>query len=99
MESLEAFKELVGAGAGMPVGLGRELRALWLDKAGDWAAAHELVDSASDPAGCWVHAYLHRVEGDEWNAGYWYERAGKSLPSHLSLAEEWDELVTHFLAI
>lgn len=82
----------------MPADLSRELKVLWLDKRGDWSGAHDLVDSASDPDGCWIHAYLHRVEGDDWNAGYWYNRAGKEKPDHLTLEEEWESLVEEFLA-
>jgi len=51
-------------------------KALDLAKAGDWHGAHEQVQEFGDPASCLIHAYLHRVEGDEENARYWYDRAG-----------------------
>jgi hypothetical protein len=51
------------------------LAALWWDAKGDWARAHALVDELETPEGMAVHAYLHRKEGEAWNADYWYERA------------------------
>ncbi len=51
------------------------LQALWWDATGDWARAHECAQAMEDDAGNWVHAFLHRVEGDLSNAGYWYRRA------------------------
>ena len=72
------------------------LKSLWHDKKGDWEKAHDLVDSLPGAEAAWVHAYLHRKEGDSWNADYWYARAKKERPSH-SLEEEWEELVNHFI--
>ncbi|WP_036284610.1 hypothetical protein [Methylocystis sp. ATCC 49242] len=76
-----------------PPPLTAPLRALWLDAKGDWDGAHKCVDELSDPDAMWVHAYLHRKEGDQWNAGYWYRRAGRP-PHRGPLDEEWRELVT-----
>ena len=59
-----------------PAGLPVPLAALWWDAKGDWARAHDLVDSLDTPEGMAVHAYLHRKEGEAWNADYWYKRAG-----------------------
>ena len=64
---------------------------------GDWDKAHELAQQEPDPIGAWVHAYLHRVEGDESNAGYWYNRAQKP-HSKAALPEEWDQIATALLA-
>ncbi|WP_317174909.1 hypothetical protein [Pararhodonellum marinum] len=72
------------------------LRALWFDAKGNWENAHHCVDSLSDQAASHVHAYLHRKEGDIWNADYWYRRAGKSRPTY-DLDEEWETLVRHYL--
>ena len=72
-----------------PEDLGRALSALWHEAKGDWHAAHRLAQSRDDADGAWVHAYLHRVEGNAANAGYWYRRAGRPHAS-VSLAEEWD---------
>jgi hypothetical protein len=60
-----------------PAGLSLALQALWWDAKGDWAEAHRCAQAQDDAAGAWVHAYLHRREGDAANAGYWYRRAGK----------------------
>tara|TARA_R110002050_G_scaffold210966_1_gene347089 strand:+ start:234 stop:524 length:291 start_codon:yes stop_codon:yes gene_type:complete len=65
------------AGLADPSALSLPLQALWHDRRGDWETAHELAQKAGDPAGDWVHAYLHRKEGDTGNAGYWYARAGR----------------------
>jgi len=72
------------------------LKSLWYDKKGDWKKAHDLVDSLPGAEAAWVHAYLHRKEGDSWNADYWYARAKKVRPT-LTLEEEWEELVNHFI--
>jgi hypothetical protein len=72
------------------------LKSLWHDKKGDWKKAHDLVDSLPGAEAAWVHAYLHRKEGDSWNADYWYARAKKVRPAH-TLEEEWVELVNHFI--
>ena len=72
------------------------LRALWHDAHGDWNRAHSIAQDIESPDAAWVHAYLHRKEGDLANAGYWYRQAGKQRPS-VSLAEEWTELVNYFL--
>lgn len=70
--------------------LGLALQALWQDAQGNWDRAHELAQEARDRDGDWVHAYLHRKEGDEANAGYWYSRAGQRKPGKdVSLEEEW----------
>jgi hypothetical protein len=73
------------------------LKSLWHDKKEDWKKAHDLVDSLPGAEAAWVHAYLHRKEGDSWNADYWYARAKKIRPSY-TLEDEWEELVNHFIA-
>ncbi len=72
-----------------------ELKALWYDGKGDWQKAHNQVDHLSSQSGARVHAYLHRKEGDIWNADYWYRRAGEVRPTQ-SLEEEWAELVDRY---
>jgi hypothetical protein len=72
------------------------LKALWYDAKGDWHTAHSSIDSAEDMDAYWVHAYLHRKEGDAWNAGYWYRRAGKTMPN-ISLDQEWKAITTALL--
>jgi len=72
-------------------GLAPLLAALWWDARGDWARAHEFAQSVDTAEGAWVHAYLHRKEGDLSNADYWYRRAGKRRPA-ATLDAEWAEI-------
>ncbi len=72
------------------------LRAMWLDARGQWDAAHRLAQDVDTTDGAWVHAYLHRREGDAGNARYWYRRAGRPDTTE-SLSDEWDLLVQHLL--
>ena len=71
-----------------PRELSLALAGLWWNAKGDWKRAHESAQQDEGPAGSWVHAYLHRKEGDSSNAGYWYSRAQK-VPSKSSLEQEW----------
>ncbi|MCU1270131.1 MAG: hypothetical protein JWN74_1425 [Acidobacteriaceae bacterium] len=71
-----------------PSELSLALAGLWWDAKGDWKRAHESAQQDEGPAGSWVHAYLHRKEGDSSNADYWYGRADKA-PSKSSLEQEW----------
>lgn len=80
-----------------PQGLSPALQALWREAKGDWHEAHRLAQSDKGEAGAWVHAYLHRVEGDEGNAGYWYRRAGKA-PASGPLKEEWQAIAAALCA-
>jgi hypothetical protein len=79
-----------------PPQLSIHLLSLWYDAKGDWHKAHSLVDSLQDETACWVHAYLHRKEGDLGNAGYWYRNAGKPMPV-VSLQQEWEQIVNALL--
>lgn len=79
------------AGDAPLAGLSLALQALWWDRKGDWGRAHGCAQDDGSRDGSWVHAYLHRVEGDLSNAGYWYRRAGKPTSS-APLRDEWDEI-------
>jgi hypothetical protein len=79
-----------------PNELSPALRALWLDRHGDWDGAHASVQEESDKQSAAVHAYLHRKEGDLWNARYWYTKAGRK-PFSGSLEDEWEALLREFL--
>lgn len=97
MTTLDAFRESVAA-ATPPADAGPALQALWWLRRGDWTRAHELVQQHEDDPACnWVHAHLHRQEGDMNNAGGWYRRAGKPV-STLSLQDEWSQLAAEMLA-
>jgi hypothetical protein len=72
------------------------LHALWHDAHGDWDRAHSIAQYIHTADAARVHAYLHRKEGDGWNAGYWYRRAGRPVFTG-SLDDEWTALATHLL--
>ncbi len=75
-----------------PGGVPVTLEALWWDAKGEWARAHGLVDELESPEGMAVHAYLHRKEGEAWNAEHWYGRAGRGF-YRPALEAEWEALV------
>ncbi len=79
-----------------PQGLTAALKSLWYDGKGDWHKAHSEVDHLNDRPSQRVHAYLHRKEGDIWNADYWYRKANATRPN-LSLEQEWEQLVQQLL--
>jgi hypothetical protein len=79
-----------------PEGLSVYLQSLWYERKGQWDKAHSLVDHLEEKNGARVHAYLHRREGDESNAMYWYRRAGTGWPEQ-GMDGEWEELVKQFL--
>jgi hypothetical protein len=70
--------------------------ALWYDARGDWKKAHDFAQRNNDSESAWVHAYLHRKEGDLVNASYWYTRAGRTTPDD-RLTEEWEYIVKTLL--
>ena len=72
------------------------LKSLWYDAKGDWETSHTIAQDMHSALGNWIHGYLHRKEGDEWNAGYWYRQANRPFPE-FSLDEELQELVEFVL--
>ena len=92
---IEAFERSLGGDA-PPSGLDAPLQALWHEAAGDWEQAHRVVQADSSRSAAWVHAYLHRKEGDQSNAGYWYARAGKPV-SGAHIDDEWHQIVLALL--
>ncbi|MER9923775.1 hypothetical protein NKJ84_12620 [Mesorhizobium sp. M0048] len=92
---LQAFRDSI-AEPQPPAGLSPALQALWWDAKGDWTKAHECAQQRDNTAGMHVHAYLHRKEGDQSNAEYWYRRSNAA-PSTLTLDEEWQELARTLL--
>jgi hypothetical protein len=93
--TFDEFKAAL-SGATPPGGLSPALVALWHDAKGDWDAAHRVAQDVDDERGAWVHAYLHRKEGDASNAAYWYRRAGQPV-ARATLEEEWEAIVTTLL--
>jgi hypothetical protein len=79
-----------------PSGLSKAAEALWWDGKDDWTQAHECAQAQDDKQGAWVHAYLHRKEGDLSNAGYWYRRAGKKA-AEVPLPVEWEAIARALL--
>ena len=75
-----------------PPDLTAPVQALWWDAKGNWSKAHKLVDELETQHGMAVHAYLHRKEGEQWNADYWYNKAGRT-HYRTSLEEEWQALI------
>jgi hypothetical protein len=80
----------------IPENISVYLESLWYDGKGDWEKSHTTIQDIEDKNAAWIHAYLHRKEGDIWNADYWYNKAGKKRPA-ISLQEEWEALVKAFL--
>jgi hypothetical protein len=79
-----------------PSQLSNLLHALWYDAKGDWEAAHNVAQDIHTKEGSWIHAYLHRKEGDLGNASYWYHRANQPV-SNKSLTDEWEEITKSLL--
>lgn len=88
-KSFADFKKSAVPGAQVPAGLSETLRAMWFAKSGQWEPAHEIAQDIKTPIGSWIHGFLHREEGDLANAGYWYRRAGMTLPTGVEIVEEW----------
>ena len=94
--TLDAFKTTLTQDA-PPGGLSKELQALWYAGKGDWHQSHEIAQEKNTPAYCLIHAYLHRQEGDTWNANYWYNKAGRKMPK-VTLEQEWENITVEMLA-
>ena len=95
MVSVADFKTSLAAAAPAS-GLKPPLAALWWAAKGDWQAAHRIVQDEDTADAAWVHAYLHRVEGDLSNAGYWYRQAGQPAAKD-SLQVEWERIASALL--
>src|SRR5262245_29092997 len=92
--TLDEFRSTLTAAA--PPDLSPALVALWHDARGDWDAAHRVAQDIDTPTGAWIHAYLHRKEGDLGNAAYWYRRASQPLASG-ALDAEWNAIAAALL--
>jgi hypothetical protein len=90
------FEQSVRTQKAPPTELPPALQALWHDAKGDWERAHECAQQDPSRDGAWVHAYVHRREGDDGNASYWYARAGRKFPG-TSSKTEWSEIARELL--
>jgi hypothetical protein len=96
--SFAEFAASVARDSAPPSGITVPLRALWHDARGDWAVAHTAAQEDPTENGAWVHAYLHRKEGDMDNASYWYARAGRTRPADdVTLPTEWEQIARTLL--
>lgn len=95
--NLQEFTASVSKDSAPSTSLPATLQALWYAKKGNWDQSHKIAQDIHTNEGSWIHAYLHRVEGDLSNAQYWYSRAGKPA-SKLSLDDEWNEISSALIA-
>jgi hypothetical protein len=93
--TLTEFKRTLSQ-ANPPAGLAPAVTGLWWAAKDDWSKAHKLIMDEGGKDCAWVHAYLHRIEGDVENAGYWYRQAGKPAANG-PLPTEWDAIATELL--
>ena len=88
--NLEEFRKSLSTST-PPENISSHLKALWYAGKDDWEASHNIAQDIHDKNGSWIHAYLHRVEGDTFNANYWYNKAGRRMPGY-SFQQEWEEI-------
>lgn len=80
-----------------PIEIDPLLLALWYDAKGDWVKSHAIVQDIDSKDASMIHAYLHRKERDDWNADYWYQRAGRKRTND-TIEYEWNSLVSRFIS-
>jgi hypothetical protein len=94
--TIDDFRQSLTARPTRPAGFSLARAGLWRHAVGDWTKAHESAQQDEGPEGSWVHAYLHRKEGDQCNTTYWYGRAGRSV-CRQPLDAEWLSIVKELL--
>jgi hypothetical protein len=94
--TIKEYEAAITKGEGPPEDLSPLLRALWFERRGDWDSAHRTTQDVEGTEAAWVHAYLHRREGDLGNARYWYHRAGRR-ESTEAFEAEWRAIAEHLL--
>jgi len=95
--NLAKFKQRLQEGGSPPQSMSDTLKALWYDNNGNWHTAHEIIQDIQSSDAFWIHAYLHRKEGDLGNALYWYNKAGQK-KSKEELEKEWEQIAQHLLS-
>ena len=95
--NFEQFQESLSQST-PPSQVSAHLKGLWYDAKGDWQQSHEIIQDINDTDAAWIHAYLHRKEGDIGNADYWYSRAGKKRPT-VSLQQEWEMIAKELMEL
>ena len=98
ISSVEELKQSVENDDAPPEGTPETVKALWFARKGMWHEAHEVAQDIETKTGSWIHAHLHVVEGDLWNAGYWYSKAGKPESPPEKIPEEWEIIAEAVLA-
>ena len=98
MNNLEEFVSHVSKAENPQSDWSELMKSLWWARKGDWNMAHNIAQDVDSSDGSWVHAYLHRVEGDLGNAAYWYRRAGKPIKTDECLDGEWKEISKSMLS-
>jgi hypothetical protein len=91
----DEFKSAISSPA-PPAEVSIYLKALWYDANNDWEQSHNIIQEYDTKTASWIHAYLHRKEGDPGNASYWYQKAGRKMPGY-ELGKEWEEIVKQLL--
>jgi hypothetical protein len=91
----DEFKSAISSPA-PPAEVSIYLKALWYDAKNDWEQSHNIIQEYDTKTAFWIHAYLHRKEGDPGNASYWYQKAGRKMPGY-DLEKEWEEIVKQLL--
>ena len=94
--TLQEFKASLSSDV-PPRGISNLLEAMWYEGKGDWERSHNIAQDIHSKDGSWIHAYLHRKEGDDGNAAYWYARAGRKMPS-VPLEDEWNSICADLLS-
>ena len=97
MKKLEEFINHISSEERPEANWSNLIHSLWWAKKGNWEFAHDIAQAIDSKDGSWIHAYLHRVEGDLGNAAYWYTRAGKPVKTNESLDDEWAEISNSIL--
>ena len=93
--TMEQFRESLSASL-PPSTFSQHLQSLWYDAKGEWERSHDIIQDIEDAAAAWIHAYLHRKEGDLGNADYWYQKAARKRPS-VSLQQEWENIFAELI--